>query len=681
MYRYWVWVQEMSVFTQSSRAGILEVMNHMKFSCSLNSSGQCIDPGTGLQYMCDAPVVFGQTNCKVDGREIIYVTQGIGHNVSYWEYFGFVCCIFFAFKLGVLILNIVPWERMMFFFTNLNDKKTHEEHIVELSTKRLDYKESKKLKASASQTQLTLQIEEDTPIVEKQGLPGTVTSFSLSNASLTWTNLRVVLPKKKQGGVLIDSVSGIVSSGRILALMGPSGAGKTTLLNALARRAKYAKVTGSIKYAGRTMTAADLTYVPQFDEVNGTLTVQEHLLLVGHLTCVDIESMKKRADVLLDVLGLTDKKDTQVKNLSGGEVKRVSIGIGMISAPYVLFLDEPTTGLDSTAAFSIVKYLAVVAKTTNVAVIMTIHQPSALVFEMLDDLLLLENGRTIYAGSIKDAADYFSSIGYENPDGINPADYYLELAQKSPKTDQSITWRDVFEKSKYYTKFLNEMHNTIISKVSKPSAVQPSAFTRFGYVFKYFMSYFLVERGFYVNRLLALIIIGVFIGTLFLNLQPQTDKITLYAGAMFFTVVACMLTAVSSTSIFAKNRYEAVDRVANGIFTPGVFVGAQFLASSIYNLGVSFVFICIFHWLVNLNPNGECFIYDIFINWGHLMLIEAALLTILEVLKNDFLSCTSAMIFIGSNMSFAGFFRRIADIPIWIRWMCYIVPLKVTTYF
>lgn len=87
------------------------------------------------------------------------------------------------------------------------------------------------------------------------------------------------------------------------------------------------------------MTPSDLTYVPQFDEVNKSLTVQEHLSLVGSLTTVDVTTLQTRLQDVLAVLGLTEKRDTQVQYLSGGEVKRVSIGIGLISAPYVLFLD------------------------------------------------------------------------------------------------------------------------------------------------------------------------------------------------------------------------------------------------------------------------------------------------------------------------------------------------------
>ena len=100
--------------------------------------------------------------------------------------------------------------------------------------------------------------------------------------------------------------------------------------------------------------------------------------------------------------------------------------------------------MDSTAAYEIVNYLSSVAVNLNIAVIMTIHQPSAIVFDMLDDLLLMESGRTVFNGTIKDAPQYFASIGYLNSDDINPADYYLELAQKPIEGEEGASWSSKF---------------------------------------------------------------------------------------------------------------------------------------------------------------------------------------------------------------------------------------------
>lgn len=423
------------------------------------------------------------------------------------------------------------------------------------------------------------------------------------------------------------------------------------------------------------MTSTDLTYVPQFDEVNVVMTVMEHMLFVGELTCADKVEMVKRAEDLLEVLGLSEKRNVAIKDLSGGEIKRVSVGIGMISNPHVLFLDEPTTGLDSTAAFSIVSYLVTVAKATNVAVIMTIHQPSALVFDMLDDLLLLERGKVVYGGSLSGANAYFESIGYSNPEKVNPADYFLELVMDPPASGG--TWPDQFAASPYSKSFASSCEIARNAKVKKDAAVQPGFLIRNMVMFKYFMNYFIREPGFFLHRMYALVVTAVFAGTLYLQLQPNTGEINSYIGAMFFTAIAVMLTAIASTALFAKDRREAVDKISNGFYTPGLYVLNQFIASSFYNWFASFVFVCIFHWLTSIGGTSkECFIFDIFITWGHLILMESALMVFVEILKNEFLSTTSGMVFIGSNMMFCGFFRPVEDIPIAIRWMCYIVPMK-----
>jgi hypothetical protein len=376
-------------------------------------------------------------------------------------------------------------------------------------------------------------------------------------------------------------------------------------------------------------------------------------------------------------LGLAVKGGVPVSQLSGGERKRLSVGIGMISNPNVLFLDEPTTGLDSTASFSIVSYLSVIAKTTNVAVILTIHQPSALAFSLLDDLYLLEMGSLVYSGPISTAPVYFKSIGHGNEENDNPADYYLELVQRPPNADQpDITWNSLFAKSSFADKLSKDLAMHTSSKKTKGSPPQPSVFRRFYYMLKYFMVYFWKQHGFYYHRLIALIIVAIFLGTLYLNLEKTTNNIANLVGALISMAIGAFLCTISCTSLFAKDRREAVDRVENGLFTPGIFVLTQALASGVYDFALAVVYTSIVYWLIPFNPNRECFIYAILSNWGYFQLMESVLLIAIEIMKNDFLCTTFGMIFLGSSMCFCGFFRAVEDSPVWINWMTYIFPLK-----
>lgn len=116
-----------------------------------------------------------------------------------------------------------------------------------------------------------------------------------------------------------------------------------------------------------------------------------------------------------------------VKGVSGGERKRTSIGVELITDPSLIFLDEPTTGLDSFTATSVMEILRNLAIDENRTVISTIHQPNSDIYEMFDRLMLLARGKVIYFNEASKAVDYFAKIGYPCPELSNPADYFMSM--------------------------------------------------------------------------------------------------------------------------------------------------------------------------------------------------------------------------------------------------------------
>lgn len=116
-----------------------------------------------------------------------------------------------------------------------------------------------------------------------------------------------------------------------------------------------------------------------------------------------------------------------MRGISGGERKRTSIGVELIFNPPVLFLDEPTTGLDSFTAYNIIQMLSKLAKEKNSTIIATIHQPSSRIFSNFDRLLLLSFGNTIYMGKSANAVPYFSEIGYPIKANYNPGDHFMDV--------------------------------------------------------------------------------------------------------------------------------------------------------------------------------------------------------------------------------------------------------------
>jgi ABC-type multidrug transport system ATPase subunit/ABC-type multidrug transport system permease subunit len=493
---------------------------------------------------------------------------------------------------------------------------------------------------------------------------------------LTWSELTLRLKKNEK--VILDKMSGSARAGRVLALMGPSGAGKTSLLNALGNRASYGHVVGTITFGQRAFTTSDLFFVPQFDEVNANMTVYEQIEFVGLMKCCDKRDMHARLLVIILALGLNEKSKTKCSQLSSGELKKVSVGMGMISKPSVLFMDEPTTGLDSASAYTVVKHLVSLAETLNIAVIMTIHQPAEMVFDMLQDLYLLENGTLVYNGPLSFCEKYFFDLGYKRPPQTCAADFFLDLISKPP-TDlhPDSTWAMLYMESEMYEIVCKDQIALEFSTPTAPEASYlPEASTRFYHMLTFFCKYYYREKGFYYRRTQCLILMALYIGTLYLRLSQETGYLARYTGALFFSMWAVTVSVVASSGLLARDRRQAVEQVKNVVISPGMYCISQFLVSLPFNFIGALAFQSIFHWLVDLNPNRESYIYGVLITCGHLLLMEAYMLSAVEVLKNAMLCVTFAMIILGYLFLFAGFFVAVVDMPAWIRWICYTTPTK-----
>lgn len=173
-----------------------------------------------------------------------------------------------------------------------------------------------------------------------------------------------------------------------------------------------------------------------------TSTVLETLIFAAHLRLpenIPKAVKEERAHTVLGQLGLTDVAHTRVgsverRGISGGEMRRVSIGIELVAAPDVLVLDEPTSGLDSVSAARLVKLLKSLAEDqeSQTTIIASIHQPSSALYHSFSQVVLLSNGRQLYFGpGGSRPAEFFASQGRPCPPGYNVADHLLEIASGS----------------------------------------------------------------------------------------------------------------------------------------------------------------------------------------------------------------------------------------------------------
>jgi len=278
------------------------------------------------------------------------------------------------------------------------------------------------------------------------------------------------------GKPLLREVGFECGKGEVLAVLGPSGSGKTVLLNLLTFSADAPQAIGGlmgVKESKARETAAsygiqgDLNllqanikfgnepidtlekfsktcaYVPTLDAQYPTLTAKQALKYTAKILSGDHDAIiEQRVEALLELLGLQVCKNTLVggyvglKGLSGGQKKRLAIGLALLREPKVLYLEEPTSGLDAAAAHHVMSLVKDLAQRMKLAVVCTLQQPPSSVFDMCDNVLLLSEGSTIYSGRRTECFDYFQKQKLPCPNEVNPADHLLSLVNNGLGEDK-----------------------------------------------------------------------------------------------------------------------------------------------------------------------------------------------------------------------------------------------------
>ncbi|KFB39951.1 AGAP009463-PA-like protein [Anopheles sinensis] len=232
---------------------------------------------------------------------------------------------------------------------------------------------------------------------------------------------------------ILHKVNGKFPGSQLIAIMGPSGAGKSTLLDVLSGYRRTG-VEGAVYVNGRIRNLNSFRrmtcYITQDDRLQTLLTVLENMRIAADLKLGPEVSRHEKESIIEDiltVLGLYEHQFTITKRLSGGQRKRLSIALELINNPTIMFLDEPTTGLDSFSCNQVVDLLKQLAKQGR-TIICTIHQPSAKLFQEFDQVYVLSNGECMYQGCTNSLVPFLQSVEMPCPVYHNPADYVIELA-------------------------------------------------------------------------------------------------------------------------------------------------------------------------------------------------------------------------------------------------------------
>ncbi|XP_062142467.1 ATP-binding cassette sub-family G member 4 [Drosophila sulfurigaster albostrigata] len=259
---------------------------------------------------------------------------------------------------------------------------------------------------------------------------------------------------------ILHNVCGKFPGSQLIAIMGPSGAGKSTLLDALSGF-KTTGVVGNILLNGRRRDLPSFRrlscYITQDDRLQPLLTVSENMHIAADLKLgenVSYEEKESRIEDILLLLGLYDHDQTLTMRLSGGQKKRLSIAMELINNPTVMFLDEPTTGLDSSSCTKVLELLKRLTSQGR-TIICTIHQPTAKLFQIFDQVYVLSAGNCVYQGGTQKLVPFLQSVDLPCPMYHNPADYIIELACGEYGFDKVDTLKSATENGSCLTWFNN----------------------------------------------------------------------------------------------------------------------------------------------------------------------------------------------------------------------------------
>ncbi|XP_024984147.1 ABC transporter G family member 5 [Cynara cardunculus var. scolymus] len=233
----------------------------------------------------------------------------------------------------------------------------------------------------------------------------------------------------------------------VLAIVGPSGAGKSSLLEILAGKItpQTSRICVNRKPVDKSRFKKISGYVTQKDTLFPLLTVEETLVFTAKLRLkLPKPELSSRVRSLIQELGLTHVAnarvgDDRVRGISGGERRRVSIGVAVVHDPEVVILDEPTSGLDSNSAFQIIDMVKTMAETRGKTVVLSIHQPGFRIIKLFNSILLLANGTVLHQGTVDELNLSLRLIGLEPPLHVNIVEFAIDSIdtiqeQKNQKT-------------------------------------------------------------------------------------------------------------------------------------------------------------------------------------------------------------------------------------------------------
>ncbi|KAM0891201.1 hypothetical protein ACQ4PT_026526 [Festuca glaucescens] len=512
---------------------------------------------------------------------------------------------------------------------------------------------------------------------------------------------------------LLDGISGEAREGEIMAVLGASGAGKSTLIDALAGRIQRDSLRGAVTLNGDALDSRLLrvisAYVMQDDLLHPMLTVAETLMYSAEFRLPrSLSTSKKRSRVqaLIEQLGLGAAANTIIgdegsRGVSGGERRRVSIGIDIIHDPIILFLDEPTSGLDSTSAFMVVKVLQRIAWSGSV-VVMSIHQPSYRILGLLDRLMFLSRGRSVYYGPPAALPWFFSELGQPIPDGENPAEFALdhirELEGSLAGTEQLVEFNKLWqEKPLSRTRGVSaapastdkpwlSLKETIGLSIARGKMVSGTGTEVATYANPWWVEVWVLTRRGFTNtrrtpelfrvRFGAVALTAFILATLFWRLDNTPTGVKERFSFFAIAMSTMFYTTADALPVFLIERYIFFRETAHNAYRRSSYTVSNAIVAFPPLIFLSLAFAAITFFAVGLAGGAEGFVFFVLIVLASFWAGSGFVTFLSGVVSHVIIGYTVVVAGVSYFLLFSGFFVTRDRIPDYWMWFHYLSLLK-----
>ncbi|KAL3754118.1 hypothetical protein ACJRO7_001378 [Eucalyptus globulus] len=546
-------------------------------------------------------------------------------------------------------------------------------------------------------------------------------------------------PSKKRKIQILKDVNGLVRPSRMTLLLGPPGAGKTTLLLALAGKLDSdLRVTGKVTYCGHELNEfvpqRTCAYISQHDLHHGEMTVRETLDFSGRCLGVgtryemlaelsrrereagikpdpEIDAFMKATalsgqetslvtDYILKILGLDICADIMVgdemrRGISGGQKKRLTTGEMLVGPAKALFMDEISTGLDSSTTFQICKFMRQMVHIMDVTMIISLLQPAPETYDLFDDIILLSEGQVIYQGPRENVLEFFEHMGFKCPERKGVADFLQEVTSKKDqeqywfKKNQPFQYVSVDDFVHGFKSFHIGQHLSSDLRIPyDKSKTHPAALVKEKYgisnmeLFRacFAREWLLMKRNsfVYIFKTTQITIMSLIALTVFLRTEMPVGSVQdggKFFGALFFSLINVMFNGMAELAMTVF-RLPVFYKQRDFLFYPAWAFG---LPIWVLRIPLSFmesgIWIILTYYTIGFAPAASRFFKQFLAFFGiHQMALSLfrfiAAVGRTQVVANTLGTFTLLMVFV-----LGGFIVSKNDIEPWMIWGYYVSPM------